>query len=37
MPLTQAAQKVQVSAYPDAYAKWEQQAADLVAQHWNNS
>jgi hypothetical protein len=36
MPLTDAAQKVQVSAYPDAYAQWEQQAADLVAQHWNN-
>ncbi|QLQ35580.1 hypothetical protein [Micromonospora robiginosa] len=35
MPLTQAAQTVQVSAYPDAYAQWEQQAADLVAQHWN--
>ncbi|PYC76619.1 hypothetical protein C7C45_00550, partial [Micromonospora arborensis] len=27
MPLTQAAQTVQVSAYPDAYAQWEQQAA----------
>ncbi|WCN78725.1 hypothetical protein [Micromonospora sp. LH3U1] len=36
MPLTQAAQTVQVSAYPDAYAQWEQQATDLVAQHWNN-
>ncbi|EEP74503.1 hypothetical protein MCAG_04830 [Micromonospora sp. ATCC 39149] len=36
MPLTDAAQTVQVSAYPDAYAQWEQQAADLVAQHWNN-
>jgi Spy/CpxP family protein refolding chaperone len=36
MPLTEAAQTVQVSAYPDAYAQWEQQAADLVAQHWNN-
>ncbi|GAB3938032.1 hypothetical protein [Micromonospora vulcania] len=36
MPLTQAAQTVQVSAYPDAYAQWEQQAADLVAQHWNS-
>ncbi|WP_091293688.1 hypothetical protein, partial [Micromonospora halophytica] len=30
MPLTQAAQTVQVSAYPDHYAQWEQQAADLV-------
>jgi len=27
---------VQVSAYPDAYAQWEQQAADLVAQYWNS-
>ncbi|BCJ58495.1 hypothetical protein [Micromonospora endophytica] len=36
MPLTQAAQTVQVSAYPDHYAQWEQQAADLVTQHWNN-
>ncbi|MEW2592394.1 hypothetical protein [Micromonospora aurantiaca] len=36
MPLTKAAQTVQVSAYPDHYAQWEQQAADLVAQHWNS-
>ncbi|MCX4472137.1 hypothetical protein OOK41_17795 [Micromonospora sp. NBC_01655] len=36
MPLTEAAQTVQVSAYPDAYAQWEQQAADLVAEHWNS-
>ncbi|TDB81086.1 hypothetical protein [Micromonospora sp. KC721] len=36
MPLTRAAQTVQVSAYPDHYAQWEQQAADLVAQHWNS-
>ncbi|GGM41186.1 hypothetical protein GCM10011608_27440 [Micromonospora sonchi] len=36
MPLTMAAQTVQVSAYPDHYAQWEQQAADLVAQHWNS-
>ncbi|WP_406069793.1 hypothetical protein [Micromonospora sp. NBC_01638] len=36
MPLTKAAQTVQVSAYPDAYAQWEQQAADLVSQHWNS-
>ena len=35
MPLTKAAQTVQVSAYPDHYAQWEQQAADLVAKHWN--
>jgi hypothetical protein len=30
MPLTEAAQTVQVSAYPDAYAKWERLAAGLV-------
>ncbi|WBB80121.1 hypothetical protein O7606_01625 [Micromonospora sp. WMMD882] len=35
MPLTQAAQTVQVSAYPNHYAQWEKLAADLVAQHWN--
>ncbi|MFI2714641.1 hypothetical protein ACH495_31420 [Micromonospora sp. NPDC018662] len=34
MPLTKAAQTVQVSAYPDAYAQWEKQATDLVNQHW---
>lgn len=34
LPLTAAAQTVQVSAYPYAYAQWEQQAADLVQQHW---
>ncbi|MEQ4303040.1 hypothetical protein ABNF97_16855 [Plantactinospora sp. B6F1] len=37
LPLTVAAQKVQVSAYPDAYAQWEDQAADLVADTWTNS
>ncbi|MBX7267003.1 hypothetical protein KIF24_13860 [Micromonospora sp. Llam7] len=36
MPLTEAAQTVQVSAYPDHYAQWEQQAADLVAAHWTS-
>ncbi|GAB3808578.1 hypothetical protein [Micromonospora zhanjiangensis] len=36
LPLTVAAQKVQVSAYPDAYAQWETQAADLVTQYWNS-
>ncbi|MFI7645797.1 hypothetical protein ACIBTZ_06900 [Micromonospora sp. NPDC049460] len=36
MPLTEAAQTVQVSAYPDHYAQWEQQAADLVGEHWNS-
>ena len=30
MPLTQAAQAVQYSAFPDAYAKWEPQATTLV-------
>lgn len=32
MPVTQAAQAVQVSAYPDAYAKWEPVAVQLVKQ-----
>ncbi|MEW2475099.1 hypothetical protein AB0875_15035 [Micromonospora gifhornensis] len=36
MPLTRAAQTVQVSAFPDHYAQWEQQAADLVAKYWNS-
>ncbi|NJP34470.1 hypothetical protein [Micromonospora thermarum] len=36
MPLTKAAQTVQVSAYPFHYAQWETQAADLVAKYWNN-
>ena len=31
MPLTVAVQKVQVSAFPQAYAKWEKFAASLVA------
>jgi hypothetical protein len=30
MPLTQAAQKVQVSAYPNHYAKHEKQAGDII-------
>ena len=30
MPLTDAAQAVQASAFGDRYAQWEQQAADLV-------
>jgi hypothetical protein len=30
MPLTQAAQKVQVSAYPQAYAKHEAQAGNII-------
>ncbi|WP_018812343.1 hypothetical protein [Salinispora pacifica] len=36
MPLTEAAQKVQVSAFPFHYAQWETQAADLVAEHWTS-
>jgi hypothetical protein len=36
MPLSAAAQAVQVSAYPDAYAQWETQAAGIVADNWNN-
>ncbi|MFI9528093.1 hypothetical protein [Micromonospora rosaria] len=36
MPLTKAAQTVQVSAFPDHYAQWEKQAADLVAEHWKS-
>jgi LysM repeat protein len=32
MTLTQAAQKVQISAYPNAYAKWENSAAAWLAQ-----
>jgi cell wall-associated NlpC family hydrolase len=31
MPLTQAAQAVQRSAYPDAYAKWEPDATELIS------
>ncbi|MEV4212778.1 hypothetical protein [Micromonospora sp. NPDC049662] len=34
LPLTTAAQTVQVSAFPYAYAQWEEQAADLVQQLW---
>ncbi|SCE91111.1 hypothetical protein [Micromonospora mirobrigensis] len=34
LPLTTAAQTVQVSAFPYAYAQWEEQAADIVAQLW---
>src|SRR5690606_23972393 len=37
MPLTQAAQKVQVSAHPFLYAQWETQAAELVADLWNTT
>ncbi|MFI6262802.1 hypothetical protein [Micromonospora sp. NPDC051006] len=34
LPLTAAAQTVQVSAFPYAYAQWEEQAADVVQQLW---
>ncbi|GGM46586.1 hypothetical protein GCM10011608_34140 [Micromonospora sonchi] len=34
MPLTDAAQTVQVSAYPFHYAQWEEQSADIVSQLW---
>ena len=32
MPLTEAAQRVQISAYPDAYAKWEASARAWLAE-----
>jgi hypothetical protein len=34
LPLTAAAQTVQVSAYPFAYAQWEHQAAEIVGEVW---
>nr|WP_229401636.1 hypothetical protein [Micromonospora okii] len=34
LPLTAAAQTVQVSAFPYAYAQWEEQAADIVQRLW---
>jgi hypothetical protein len=34
LPLTDAAQAVQVSAFGDRYAQWEKQAADLVQADW---
>lgn len=36
-PLTDVAQAVQRSAFPDAYAKWEKSAGDLVAGSWGNA
>jgi hypothetical protein len=36
MPLTDAAQAVQVSAFPFHYAQWESQAAKIVADHWSS-
>ncbi|WP_407566833.1 hypothetical protein [Polymorphospora sp. A560] len=35
MPLTVAAQTVQVSAYPDHYAQWEKMAADIITDTTN--
>jgi pimeloyl-ACP methyl ester carboxylesterase len=35
MPLTDAAQAVQVSAFGDRYAQWEQQASDLVLSNYH--
>ncbi|HXR44291.1 MAG TPA: LysM peptidoglycan-binding domain-containing protein [Pseudolysinimonas sp.] len=32
MPLTQAAQRVQISAFPDAYAQWESRAVNWLSQ-----
>ena len=37
LPLTVAAQKVQVSAFGDRYAQWENQAAHLVKTTYNNA
>jgi cell wall-associated NlpC family hydrolase len=34
MPVTQAAQTVQGSGFPSAYAKWENQAKSLAAKFW---
>jgi hypothetical protein len=33
MPVTRAAQTVQVSAFPDAYAQWEDLAWDIIAEY----
>lgn len=37
IPLSQAAQDVQVSGFPGAYAKWEASAGALVSQAWGNA
>ncbi|MFK3979850.1 hypothetical protein ACI2K4_05645 [Micromonospora sp. NPDC050397] len=37
MPLTVAAQTVQVSAFPFAYAQWENQAAHIVQDLWSDN
>ncbi|MGW7295376.1 hypothetical protein ACWGIB_23660 [Streptomyces xiamenensis] len=36
-PLTEVAQSVQRSAFPDAYARWERAAGELVAESWGSS
>ncbi|MFD6329173.1 M23 family metallopeptidase [Streptomyces niveus] len=36
-PLTQAAQNVQRSGFPDAYAKWEKTAGELVVKSWGKN
>ncbi|MEU9415932.1 M23 family metallopeptidase [Streptomyces sp. NPDC048272] len=36
-PLTKVAQAVQRSGFPDAYAKWEQSAGELVVKSWGNA
>lgn len=35
LPLTVAAQNVQISAHPDLYAQWEVLAVDVVSQMWS--
>ncbi len=37
LPVTVAAQKVQVSAFPDAYAKWESTASAAVSALWESA
>lgn len=37
MPLTRAAQKVQRSLYPDAYARWEKAAQRLLDDYWSSA
>ncbi|WP_051857031.1 C40 family peptidase [Streptomyces sp. NRRL S-1868] len=37
MPLTRAAQKVQRSLYPNAYARWETAAEQLVEDYWTGA
>ncbi|MDB6425926.1 hypothetical protein [Curtobacterium sp. 20TX0008] len=37
LPVTVAAQKVQISAFPDAYAKWESTASAAVSALWESA